>query len=187
MTTVTQSPLRRRMTMATFLARPAHAGQVDELLDGVLVVSPSANESHGALCMELAAQLHRQCKARGLGRVYGSPLTAVLDAHNAPQPDLCVIVADRAHIVQDGYPRAAPDLVIEVLSPATRRIDCGAKKRLYERAGVREYWIVAQEAEGTIVFYDEDEDEFGLAQLTRRGTRETTGVRGELVDVFMAR
>ncbi|HMV32653.1 MAG: hypothetical protein U0104_08365 [Gemmatimonadales bacterium] len=52
---------------------------------------------------------------------------------------------------------------------------------------VREYWIVAQEAEGTIVFYDEDEDEFGLAQLTRRGTRETTGVRGELVDVFMAR
>lgn len=52
---------------------------------------------------------------------------------------------------------------------------------------VREYWVVAQEAEGTIVFYDEDEDEFGLAQLTRRGTRETTGVRGELVDVFLAR
>ncbi|MBK7715265.1 MAG: hypothetical protein IPI38_07560 [Gemmatimonadetes bacterium] len=52
---------------------------------------------------------------------------------------------------------------------------------------VREYWVVAQEPEGTIVFYDEDEEEFGLAQLTRRGTRETTGIRGELVDVFMAR
>ena len=52
---------------------------------------------------------------------------------------------------------------------------------------VRDYWVVAQEAEGTIVFFDEDEDEFGLAQLTRRGTRETTGVRGELVDVYMAR
>lgn len=52
---------------------------------------------------------------------------------------------------------------------------------------VRDYWVVAQEAEETIVFFDEDEDEFGLAQLTRRGTRETTGVRGELVDVYMAR
>jgi len=49
------------------------------------------------------------------------------------------------------------------------------------------YWVVAQDPDGTIVFYDETEDEFGLGEATPEGDLETVGVRGDLLSVFLAR
>ena len=137
MTTVTtklrrtvSSPQPRRMSLAAFMARPQCSGWAEELLEGELIVSPTANEKHSAICTELSLQLWTQFKARRLGRLYGTPLTTVLDEKNAPQPDLSAIVVGRTHIVQDGYPRGAPDLAIEVLSPSNRSNDLIRKKRI---------------------------------------------------------
>jgi hypothetical protein len=49
------------------------------------------------------------------------------------------------------------------------------------------YWLVARDMEGTVVFYDEADDEFGLGEVTPEGHLATVGVRGDLVGVFMAR
>lgn len=49
------------------------------------------------------------------------------------------------------------------------------------------YWVVAQDPDGTVVFYDEVADEFGLAEATPDGDLETVGVRGDLLGVFLAR
>jgi hypothetical protein len=49
------------------------------------------------------------------------------------------------------------------------------------------YWVVAQDPDGTVVFYDEAADEFGLGEATPDGDLETVGVRGDLLSVFLAR
>lgn len=170
MTTVTDKPHRRRMSLATFLARPEPSGGAEELLDGELVVSPTANEQHSTICTELTLQLGQQFQRGRLGRVYGNPLTTVLDAENAPQPDLSAIVAGREHIVQDGYPRAAPDLAIEVLSPGNRSQDLIRKKRLYAAHGVREYWIVDGFAE-TVTRYWLHGGRYGRPEVRHRSIR----------------
>ena len=95
MTTVTTKPPRKRMSLATFLARPETSGRIEELLAVELVVSPSANEQHSRICTELARQLASQFEEFGLGRFYGTPLTMVLDDSNAPEPDLSALVASR--------------------------------------------------------------------------------------------
>ena len=58
------------------------------------------------------------------------------------EPDLLFVSAERADRVTAKEVRGAPDLVVEILSDSTRRTDAGEKLRLYERSGVREYWIV---------------------------------------------
>ncbi|MEP6572309.1 MAG: hypothetical protein ABJD11_06420 [Gemmatimonadota bacterium] len=49
------------------------------------------------------------------------------------------------------------------------------------------YWLVARDSDGTLVFYDEAADDFGLGEVTPEGNFETVGVRGELVNIFLAR
>jgi len=177
MTTVTTrlrrrvpSPQQRRMSLAAFMARPESSAWAEELLDGELIVSPTANERHSRISTELALQLGTQFKARRLGRLYGTPLTTVLDEKNAPQPDLSAIVVGRTNIVQAGYPRGAPDLAIEVLSPSNRRNDLVRKKRIYAAHGVREYWIVDGDAE-TVTRYWLRHGRYGRGEVRRRSIR----------------
>jgi Uma2 family endonuclease len=66
----------------------------------------------------------------------------LLSENDIVQPDLLFISNDRAEILTALNVQGAPDLVIEILSDSTRRLDETAKLKLYERAGVREYWLV---------------------------------------------
>lgn len=70
------------------------------------------------------------------------PVAVVLDAETVVQPDLVVIRADRQTIVTPSHIAGAPDLIIEVVSPATRARDLRIKAPLYCRASVLEYWVV---------------------------------------------
>jgi Uma2 family endonuclease len=62
-------------------------------------------------------------------------------------PDLVYFTAERfARVVNEKHATAAQDLVVEILSPGTRRRDKGRKRAVYDRAGVQEYWIVYPDA-----------------------------------------
>ena len=64
------------------------------------------------------------------------------------QPDLLFVSRDRAHLLAGGdNVRGAPDLVVEILSPATAERDRGYKRALYGKHGVMEYWVVDPSAE----------------------------------------
>jgi len=170
MTAVSTKFHPRRLSLAAFMARPESTGRIEELLGGALVVSPTARERHNRIGTELALQLAPQVSARGLGRVYASPLTIVLGDQDAPAPDLCVIVRERLHILKDGYPHGAPDLVVEVLSPSNRSNDTVRKKAIYALHGVREYWIVDGDA-GTVTRYFLHRGRYGLGARRSRSIR----------------
>ena len=88
------------------------------------------------------------------------------------QPDLLFVSRARAHLLRDGDAvRGAPDLVVEIISPATAARDRGYKHTLYARHGVTEYWLVDPRDETIVIHRLEDgaaaADTFGRGQTLR--------------------
>ncbi len=117
-----------------------------EIIDGELFVVPAPNVRHQTLLVRLSAIL-LHAEARGLGKVLPAPCDVVLSDENVVQPDILFVTKERLGIVGEANIGGAPDLVVEILSPSSRRKDLEAKRKLYAGFGVREYWIVDPEAE----------------------------------------
>jgi len=117
-------------------------GDRHELFDGELVVTPSPIPDHQLVSANTVRVLEGVVYPRGLGRVY----TAPIDVHLAPSvvmiPDLVFISQARLGIIGPKAIEGAPDVVVEILSPSTRRRDQGRKKEIYARFGVPEYWLL---------------------------------------------
>ena len=123
-------------------------GKRYELYDGVPVALASPSDVHQEILAALTAELFDFLRGKPC-KVYPSPFDVRLfdtdddrpeDSAYVVQPDL-MVVCDKSKVDRHGI-HGAPDLVIEILSPSTRGNDRLRKFNLYERAGVREYWIV---------------------------------------------
>jgi Uma2 family endonuclease len=130
-----------KITAAEFLAMP-ETPETIELINGELSVSPTPVDLHQYTVVELIFVFRKISPDRG--RVRTAPLDVHFDDENVVQPDVFWISKpeSRCKLGEDGYWHGAPDLVVEVLSPSTAIKDRGRKYTLYERYGVREYWIV---------------------------------------------
>ena len=119
-----------------------------ELLDGDLIMVPAPNLKHQRVQMALSMQMNMFIKERALGELFSAPCDVVLSDTDVVQPDLLFVSREREHLLSGGENvRGAPDLVIEILSPATADRDRGYKRELYGRHGVTEYWLVDPIAE----------------------------------------
>jgi Uma2 family endonuclease len=87
----------------------------------------------------------------GIGEVFAAPIDVVLGMHDIVQPDLVVVLQQHADRVTDAGIDGAPDIVIEITSPSSQRIDRIRKSATYATFGVPEYWIVDPEAETILV------------------------------------
>jgi Uma2 family endonuclease len=84
------------------------------------------------------------------------------------EPDLLFVAADQSGIITEKNIQGAPALVVEVLSPSTRKTDEQIKRRLFEREGVREYWLVDPELDLVKVFRRKADGSFPRdAELSR--------------------
>jgi Uma2 family endonuclease len=123
-------------------------GPRHQLVDGELIrMTPAPSYRHQALQAELLMRLRSFVRTHGLGDVVGAPIDVYLSEHDVFQPDVLFLsTARKARIASDGV-HGAPDLVIEVLSPSTRHLDQGQKKRTWAKHGVIELWTVDPEEE----------------------------------------
>ena len=112
-----------------------------ELIDGVIVVSPAPSLAHQDVSKRLLQLVLPFETVHNLGWVYYAPVEVRLSPDTAVQPDLLFVSRARASVLRPTHVEGAPDLVVEVLSPSTRRRDLGDKLAVYEAAGVREYWL----------------------------------------------
>lgn len=113
-----------------------------QLIDGELFMSPSPAHYHQRLVFRFAHLLQVYLDAHPLGELTISPSDVHFDEGNVFQPDFYYITNERLHILGRQGPKGAPDLVAEVLSPSTSRLDLVPKKMVYAQAGVQEYWVV---------------------------------------------
>lgn len=126
-------------------------GQRHELIDGEHYVTPAPATKHQRVSRNLLLALGAHLVATGQGEVFAAPFDIILSPHDVVEPDLLVILRDQAHILTDRHVCGAPSIVIEILSPGTRRRDEILKRRLYDRAGVIEYWLVDPDADAVVV------------------------------------
>ena len=113
---------------------------------------------HQTLCMELSATIRDYIRSHnGSCQVLPSPLAVNLQTDDTTyvEPDISV-VCDRSKINPKGI-SGAPDFIVEIVSPSSRKMDYITKNTLYSEAGVREYWIVDVKNQKVIV-YDLGED-----------------------------
>jgi Uma2 family endonuclease len=140
----TQFAAARRWTYEEFAQLPDDGSRY-EVIGGELYVTPTPRSLHQKVVIRLSQVLESFAVEHGLGEVFG-PLDLVLGPDDFLQPDLLFVRKDRIGIVNDHKAEAAPDLVIEVLSPATALRDRGLKRERYAQFGVPEYWIVDADA-----------------------------------------
>ncbi|MBI3972902.1 MAG: Uma2 family endonuclease [Chloroflexi bacterium] len=117
-----------------------------EIINGELYVSKQPHLAHQFTCGEVFAALRQWSTQTGTGRAYFAPGVIFADDDNVA-PDVVWVSKERLPAITgpDGKFHAAPDLVVEVLSPGitNEQRDREFKLALYSRRGVREYWIVA--------------------------------------------
>jgi Uma2 family endonuclease len=117
-------------------------GNRHEIIDGDHYMNPAPNTYHQAVSMRLSFLLFGLIEESGLGRVFSAPTDVQLTDHDIVQPDLLVISKERSKMITPVKIKGIPDLVVEILSPATKDNDLNLKKELYQKSGVKEYWIV---------------------------------------------
>ena len=139
------APTETVTTIDELLALPED-GMRHELLDGEHVVTPAPALPHQRMAGQVFLTLSRALEGRDDLLVFTSPADIVLGPKTLVQPDLFVIAHEPGKPPQSWADVGVPVLGIEVLSPSTASRDRGSKRRIYQRAGVDEYWIVDLDA-----------------------------------------
>ncbi len=129
-----------------------------ELIDGVFYDMAAPSQLHQELVVKICSMIDNHIsRSKGKCKVIPAPFDVKLekDKDNIVQPDISVI-CDRDKL--DGVRcNGAPDWIIEIVSPGSVHHDYARKLKLYQRAGVKEYWIVDPENESvTTYFFDAD-------------------------------
>jgi Uma2 family endonuclease len=139
-----------RTIMEVFKMLPQ--GTLAEVIENTLYMSPTPTGQHQRILKELLVQLDLKIRNAEIGEVFVAPLDVFLDeTSNAVQPDIFFIQSKNLSIVNpNGHVHGVPDLIIEILSPGNAKHDKVRKKDLYEKFGVKEYWIVDPSTKHTI-------------------------------------
>lgn len=132
---------RTKLTYEDYVGFPDDL-QRHEIIDGDHYVTPSPVSYHQLVSGDLFVGLYRPIQEAGRGKVISAPMDVLLSRVDIVQPDIIVILEGNTSIITEKNIQGAPDLVVEILSPSTSARDRNLKKALYERVGVREYWIV---------------------------------------------
>ncbi|MDR2562447.1 MAG: Uma2 family endonuclease [Prevotellaceae bacterium] len=140
--------LKKRYTYADYLTWLDDKRR--ELLDGFIRMMSAPNRRHQKISLILASKLYFLItQNKGKCEIFAAPFDVRLPRngekddkliYTVVQPDVC-IVCDLSKLDERGC-LGAPDFVAEILSPSSTKYDLIAKFKLYEKAGVREYWVV---------------------------------------------
>ncbi|MGI8938814.1 MAG: Uma2 family endonuclease [Iamia sp.] len=129
-------PDDRPLTVDDYLRLPEGPPNF-ELIDGAIVVNPVPIPLHALVAGNLHFALRSACPPHMV--VFGSPVDWVADEHDVLEPDVSVCERDK---VGDKRLYLPPVLCAEILSPSNRRRDLTVKRDIYERGGVRAYWVI---------------------------------------------
>jgi Uma2 family endonuclease len=124
-----------------------------ELIDGEHYVTPSPNTKHQSVSINLTVLIGSWLERNPIGRLFHAPFDVVFSKYDVVEPDLLYLSNERASdALTPLHVRGVPELVVEIGSPGTRRRDEMIKRRLYDRTGVSEYWIVDPEIDTIRVY-----------------------------------
>ena len=166
-----------RMTSAEFF-RYAPEDQKAELIEGVMIVSPPPSDKHARLQLFLVRLLGEFVERNELGEVRGSRTAVELAEDQTFEPDLLFIARERDEILTDKGVFGPPDLVIEILSYSSAKHDRETKLREYDRAGVKEVWLIDPYGPVCTEFYQQRGDRLKPVMPSEDGVLLSTALPG---------
>lgn len=178
-----------KLTYDDFLQFPED-GKRHELIDGEHIVTPGPVSRHQKIIGNIFGHLWVYLRDHPIGDAFGAPLDVILSEFDVVEPDVLYISHQRlASLEPSKWIRGAPELVVEVGSPSTRKRDETVKRNLYEKFGVDEYWVVDPELDSIKVYRREDGRYIRVAErTTEHGDVLTTpllpGLEMSLADIF---
>jgi Uma2 family endonuclease len=134
-------PVDIRLTYEDYCLLP-NDGKRYEIMDGELFVTPSPDFRHQIVVTRLTRYLSAHVEDNKLGLVFVAPFDVVFSQFDVVEPDILYVSKARSSVLTKKNVQGAPDLVIEVLSESTGKIDRTTKLKLYARFEVLEYWII---------------------------------------------
>ena len=157
-----------------------------ELINGELFMSPAPNTLHQIILSNLNDIIKAYArKTEGIAMF--SPVDVYLDQKNVFQPDLLYIKKENLSILTERGLNGAPDLAVEILSPSNSFKDRNQKKNLYQKFGVKEYWII-DPGNKTIEIYEFESDENPALYLAEEGlvtSKLLPGLSFSFADLFV--
>lgn len=144
-------------------------GRGKEIIDGELYVTPSPVTKHQVVSGNLEFLLRLYLRDHPLGRLFDAPFDVIFSDLDIVQPDIIYVSNERAGIVTDKNIRGVPDLLVEILSESSHRTDEVIKRKLYERYGVPEYWIVDPVVETVKIYRPQAGSYQRVAELSNEG------------------
>lgn len=142
-----------------------------QIIDGIAYLQATPTPLHQEILGGLFAQFHHYLVGKSC-KVYPAPFSVRLmtedetrneDINKVVEPDI-TIVCDKSKIDGKGC-KGAPDLIVEIISPSSIKMDRFIKFNKYEKAGVREYWIVEPEGKLVSVFVLQDDQRYGRPEI----------------------
>lgn len=158
-------------------------GNRHEIIHGRHYANSAPSPRHQFVSRHIKFQLFQQVELVGLGQVINAPIDVQFDETNVVQPDI-VIVLSHQQIITPTRIKGVPDLVVEILSPSTRKHDQQLKKRLYEQFKVPEFWIVDPIDESIQQCSLSDNDKFAETKCTAEIRFEPTDAVVDLTKVW---
>ena len=111
-----------KFTYEDFLNFPAD-GKRHEIIDGEHYVTPSPITKHQRVSRKLTVALAGYLERHPIGEIFAAPFDVIFSDLDVVEPDLVYISRERRNILTQAHVRGAPDLVVEILSPGTRKVD----------------------------------------------------------------
>ncbi len=143
-------------------------GNQYQIIGGELYMTPAPSTAHQRISRNLFRCIDEFVSKHSLGEVLYAPVDVILTMTDVVQPDIVFVAKKRLNIITKKNIVEAPDLVVEVLSEHTKSIDRSAKKDLYERAGVKEYWLADPDKKRIEILILENQ-KFGNPVLLKSG------------------
>ena len=155
-----------------------------ELIDGVAYQMTPPTTKHQRISGNIFSDFHIYLRGKTC-EVFHQPFGVRLPLENEPDefikdailPDI-VVVCDKKKLDDAGC-RGAPDLIVEILSPSTKKRDLKEKRKLYEKAGVKEYWIV-DPYNNYIQMYKLENNKYGIADVYTEEDKIRAGIFPDL-------
>ncbi len=167
MTSAQPRTKRPLLTYDDYLTFPDNDGIRKEIIEGELFMSPAPSIKHQLILKRLSQLIDQYVQKNGLGEVLLAPCDVIFSNINVMQPDILFISRQNYEIITALNIQGTPDLLIEILSPSTIENDRIFKKLVYEKFGVKEYWLVDPEQE-TIEGWTLKQGRFQLFQKAQK-------------------
>lgn len=158
-------------------------GRRYEVIDGLLLREPPPATSHQVVLRRLVRQLLQQLGPEREDGLLFAPVGVRLARDTVLQPDALYVRPERHHLIGEQVVEGAPDAVFEVLSPSTRQRDLLAKRHVYARHGVAEYWVLDPAARRVYLWTEPAPGGFGALATFAPGQRASSLVLGCTLDV----